>query len=63
VALEVGDDGRGFDAAAAYPGHLGLTTMRSRASEIGAELRIDSSPGSGTVVRVELPLRERDARA
>jgi signal transduction histidine kinase len=63
VALEVRDDGHGFDAAAAYPGHLGLTTMRSRASEIGAELRIASSPGDGTVVRVELPLRERGARA
>jgi signal transduction histidine kinase len=62
VALEVSDDGRGFDAAASYPGHLGLTTMRSRASEIGAELRIESSPGSGTVVRVEVPLADPDAQ-
>src|SRR5262249_32498438 len=55
VALEVSDDGRGFDPAATYAGHLGLTTMRSRASEIGAKLLIDSAPGHGTAVRVELP--------
>src|SRR5262249_2456170 len=63
VGLEVSDDGRGFDAAAAYPGHLGMTTMRSRASEVGARLRIHSSPERATVVRVALPLREQDARA
>jgi signal transduction histidine kinase len=56
VGLEVRDDGHGFDAGATYPGHLGLTTMQSRASEIGAKLGIDSVPGSGTVVHLELPL-------
>jgi len=56
VGLQVSDDGRGFDPAATYAGHLGLTTMRSRASEIGAKLLIDSAPGRGTAVRVELPL-------
>jgi signal transduction histidine kinase len=62
VGLEVRDDGRGFDAEATYPGHLGLTTMHSRASEIGARLGIDSAPGSGTAVRVELPLGGVDAQ-
>ena len=63
VGLEVSDDGRGFDPAATYAGHLGLTTMRSRASEIGAKLLIDSVPGRGTAVRVELPLPEPAAQA
>ena len=63
VGLEVTDDGRGFDPAATYAGHLGLTTMQSRANEIGAQLRIDSAPGSGTAVHVELPLAERDGGA
>jgi signal transduction histidine kinase len=63
VGLEVSDDGRGFDPAATYAGHLGLTTMQSRANEIGAQLRIDSAPGSGTAVHVELPLAERDGDA
>ncbi len=53
VLLEVGDDGRGFDAQADRPGHFGLESMRSRAAEIGGQLTISSAPGRGTVVRVE----------
>jgi signal transduction histidine kinase len=53
VLLEVGDNGRGFDAQADRPGHFGLESMRSRATEIGAELTISSAPGRGTVVRVQ----------
>jgi signal transduction histidine kinase len=63
VGLEISDDGRGFDPQATYAGHLGLTTMQSRASEVGATLRIDSAPGSGTVVSVELPIRALAAQA
>lgn len=56
VSLAVHDDGRGFDPSATYDGHLGLTTMRSRAGDMGARLSIDSKPGSGTLVRVQLPI-------
>jgi signal transduction histidine kinase len=63
VGLEVRDDGRGFDAEATYAGHLGLTTMRSRAGEMGAQMSIDSTPASGTLVRVRLPITKMDARA
>jgi signal transduction histidine kinase len=63
VGLEVRDDGRGFDSSAAYTGHLGLQTMRSRAGEIGAELAIDSAPGRGTLVSVRLPVAEMDGGA
>ena len=63
VALEVRDDGRGFDLRAAYTGHLGLQTMRSRAGEMGAELQIASAPGQGTVVCVSLPITEMDGAA
>jgi signal transduction histidine kinase len=55
VVLEIGDDGRGFDPVAGHPGHFGLDSMRSRAAEIGAWLSIDSTPGSGTLVRVCTP--------
>ena len=55
VALEIWDDGRGFDPGASHPGHFGLDSMRSRASEIGGRLTISSAPGQGTVVRVEVP--------
>ena len=54
VALEVGDDGRGFDPDVDHPGHFGLESMRSRAAEIGAGLTISSAPGRGTVVRAEI---------
>jgi signal transduction histidine kinase len=63
VILEVADDGRGFDPAAAHNGHFGLESMRSRADELGADLHIISAPGRGTVVRVELPAENgRDVR-
>jgi signal transduction histidine kinase len=54
VVLEVVDDGRGFDPDTPHAGHFGLDSMRSRADELGADLRIISAPGRGTVVRVEL---------
>jgi signal transduction histidine kinase len=63
VGLEIRDDGCGFDPDAVYAGHLGLTTMRSRAGEMGARISIDSAPGRGTLVRIQLPPAELDARA
>lgn len=53
--LEVRDDGKGIDGTAplrrdAY----GLLGMRERAEIIGAGLRIDSTPGRGTCVRLRL---------
>ena len=57
LALEVSDDGHGFD-----PGdpelrsrHLGLTSMEERAAELGGRLAISSAPEGGTTVRLELP--------
>ena len=61
LTLEVRDNGAGFDPTASYPGHLGLHSMRERAAGVGATLTIDSSPGAGTRVRVELPLFPRAA--
>jgi signal transduction histidine kinase len=55
VFLEIVDNGRGFDSAADHPGHFGLESMRSRASELDGRLTITSTPGNGTVVRVEVP--------
>ena len=55
LSLEVTDNGRGFDtAAAASFGHQGLANMRSRAAGIGATMEIDSG-SAGTTVRVILP--------
>jgi signal transduction histidine kinase len=58
LALEVSDDGVGFDpsAPARRSRSLGLTSMEERAAALGATLRIDSAPGAGTTVSLEVPL-------
>jgi signal transduction histidine kinase len=57
LVLSLEDDGRGFDAARMAPGAgIGLVGMRERAAWLGGVLRIDSAPGSGTRIRVEVPL-------
>jgi two-component system, NarL family, sensor histidine kinase UhpB len=53
VELEVADDGRGFAFEQSERG-LGIGGMRERALLVGAELRIESRPGHGTTVRLEL---------
>ncbi len=62
AVLEVRDDGVGFDPAArdVRSRHLGLTSMEERASSVCGSLRIDASPGSGTVVRLEVPAGRQD---
>lgn len=58
AALTVRDDGRGFDPVAhqTQPGHLGLPGMRERVAHIGADLAIESAPGSGTTVSVRMAM-------
>ena len=58
TCLEVTDDGEGFDLEqAARSGGLGLAGIAERAKKIGGKLHIDSAPGKGTSVRVEVPTR------
>jgi ligand-binding sensor domain-containing protein len=53
IALEVRDDGRGFEPeASSVPGHFGLTGMRERAKTIDGVLEVTSNPGGGTIVRL-----------
>jgi len=60
LAVSVKDDGKGFDIALHPDGH-GLGSMKRRAGTIGAELTLNSSPGMGTLVGVEVDLtRIRD---
>ncbi len=54
--LEVADDGTGFDPAAALrAGGLGLRSMRDRACSVRGRAVVESAPGGGTVVRLEVP--------
>ncbi len=54
VMLEICDDGRGFDPGLVTGGGMGLDSMRSRATSIGAVFGIQSTPGEGTCVKVLL---------
>ena len=58
VTLEVCDNGKGFDATASFPGHLGLHSMHERVTGLGGELQIESAPGQGTCIRVRVPGRD-----
>jgi signal transduction histidine kinase len=55
ILLEVYDDGKGFEAAGSFPGHLGLKSMRERIAHVGGRLRIESAPGEGSRIRVRVP--------
>jgi signal transduction histidine kinase len=55
VVLDVSDDGSGFDARAPQAG-LGLASMRERADSVGGRLTISSTPGSGTRIRLTVPV-------
>jgi signal transduction histidine kinase len=58
VHLRINDDGVGFDPAAAAKllseGHFGLAGMRERVEMVGGHLTIESAPGKGTSVAVEM---------
>ncbi len=57
VALEVNDDGRGFDPQTGRAsGGLGLTGMAERARRVGGELTVQSRPGHGTRLSFRAPL-------
>lgn len=57
--LVVTDDGKGFDPGArerrAAEGHLGLALLEEVTRQAGGTLTVDSSPGAGTTVKLEVP--------
>lgn len=70
VALDVRDDGDGFDPAArgvhapATPGDdttggFGLVAMRERIERLTGTLQVESEPGTGTAVSASIPLHAR----
>jgi signal transduction histidine kinase len=61
VCLNVIDDGCGFAASQAAPtGHFGLLDMRERAHSMGTELNVESEPGRGTHISLNVPLDSTD---
>ncbi|MBB5858016.1 sensor histidine kinase [Amycolatopsis umgeniensis] len=60
VAVDVRDDGRGFDPLSprgdTTGGGFGLTSMRQRVESLSGTLRIESEPGGGTGISACVPL-------
>jgi signal transduction histidine kinase len=59
AVLTVEDDGRGFEpgrpAESAKDGHVGLSLLGELANDLGGALRIESTPGEGCTMRLEVP--------
>ncbi len=59
VTLQIRDDGRGLPPDAEQHG-FGLRGLRERATQLGGELRLESSVGEGTHLTLRLPLPETE---
>ncbi|MEB8338922.1 GAF domain-containing sensor histidine kinase [Streptomyces endophyticus] len=57
AVLRVTDDGAGFDPKAIRSAgrHLGLVSMRDRSGGVGGRLTVESEPGKGTTIEMEVP--------
>jgi two-component system sensor histidine kinase UhpB len=65
IRLEIEDDGRGFDVATAaeqalQSQRLGLLGIQERAELVGGKVKLDSIPGKGTRLQVNVPLLIED---
>ena len=56
IRAVIEDDGNGFEPEAVRAEALGLVGMRERVSLLGGRFAVDSTPGLGTTLLVELPL-------
>lgn len=59
LILEVYDDGKGFDTAAPFPGHLGLQSIQERADQLGGTCTIESELARGTRLWIRIPAYAR----
>jgi two-component system NarL family sensor kinase len=55
VAMDISDNGRGFDAGEIGPGKFGLRGIHERVSLLGGHLEIQTAVGSGTQIRIQVP--------
>ena len=65
IVLEIKDDGKGFapeSSPGPNDGHFGLLGMSERAKRLGGQIAVTSAPGSGTVIRVEIPVQRSETQ-
>jgi signal transduction histidine kinase len=60
LMLDVQDNGIGLENAPppSNGGGYGLIAMRQRVSQVGGSLTVESEPGEGTTVVIQLPIRQ-----
>jgi ligand-binding sensor domain-containing protein/signal transduction histidine kinase len=58
LELSIRDDGGGISDRKSGSGSNGLVNMRERITELGGDFEVVSQPGSGTTIRVSVPLRK-----
>jgi two-component system, NarL family, sensor histidine kinase YdfH len=56
LVISIKDNGRGFDSNHIPAGHYGILGIRERINLIGGKLEIESSPGVGTTLTINIPL-------
>ncbi len=56
LLLTAEDDGQGFDPKKIESDGIGLSNIRTRAEVLRAKMHLDSAPGKGTFVSVEIPM-------
>jgi signal transduction histidine kinase len=61
IHLSVADDGQGFDST--HTRGLGLLGMEERVTHLGGRFQLQSEPGQGTRLRIEIPLAARAVEA
>ena len=62
VRITISDNGQGFDHSRldhSDGGHFGLAFMRERLEQIGGTLKIESIPGGGTTLKLNVPIRKQ----
>jgi signal transduction histidine kinase len=57
LEMHIRDNGVGFDPSQAFPGHLGLRSMRERITRLNGNLTIESQPGAGTHIQVSIAIK------
>jgi two-component system sensor histidine kinase DegS len=66
IFVAVSDNGRGFSperVTTHLMGGAGLRGMRERAALVGGTISVESAPGEGTTIELQIPLAPRDPTA
>ncbi|MCF6138765.1 sensor histidine kinase [Pseudalkalibacillus berkeleyi] len=61
LSILVRDDGVGFDPSKKKDKSFGLVGMKERVELLKGTMKIDTTPGKGTLIFIQIPLKEQEA--